>query len=167
MNGAQKLKIFAVLLVCAAGRVQAQHPSPIVSIWVCNSNNAGGSGSCPSGSFDTHQIVLGPGGVSVNKSALSVTPAPDEHSTVFAPGTLGTNQDYLFFLATSEQGHAAIGVAVLSGGSGPDKSGQWTLDFPRTDGYSSYSGGVGQVVKPSTKGYRRPPPAHGAPAPQT
>ena len=69
---------------------------------------------------------LGPGGSSINKSGLGVEPAPDEHTTVFAPGTLGSNQDYLFFLASTEGGNPGIGVAVLSGGSGPDRNGRWT-----------------------------------------
>jgi hypothetical protein len=92
--------------------------------------------------------------------------APDEHSSVFAPGTLGTNQEYLFFLASPEEGHAAIGLAVLSGGSGPNNSGQWTLDLPRTDGYGSYAGGFGQVFNPSTKGDTCPVVADGNPAHQ-
>jgi len=110
--------------------------------------------------------VFGPGGVSVNKSSLNVAPVPDEHSTVFAPGTLGNNKEYLFFLATSEAGHAGIGVAVLSGGSGPDANGRWTLDFPRTDGYGSYTDGFGQVFNPSSKGDVCPTVADGNPADQ-
>jgi hypothetical protein len=79
---------------------QAPRPPAIASISVCSPTGTGGPGSCPNSTFDTHQIVLGPGGVSVNMSPLSVVPVPDEHSTVFAPGTLGTNQDYLFLLAS-------------------------------------------------------------------
>ena len=149
-----------------AALAQSPHPPAIAAISVCSPTGAGGQGSCPSGTFDTHQIVLGPGGGSVNKSPLGVGAAPDEHSTVFAPGTLGTNQDYLFFLASSETGHAAIGMAVLSGGSGPGKSGQWTLDFPRADGYGSYPSGFGQVFNPSTKGDVCPAVADGNPAHQ-
>jgi len=103
--------------------------------------------------FDTHQLVLGPKGGSVNASGLGVGPVPDEHSSVFAPGTLGANHDYLFFLATGEGGHAHIGVSVLSGGSGPDQNGQWTLRFPRADGYGFYGvDGFGPVFNPATKG---------------
>lgn len=76
----------------------AQHPAPIASISVCSSGGTGGRGSCPSGLFDTHQAVADPGGGPVNQSSLSVGPAPDEHSTVFSPGTLAGNSDYLFFL---------------------------------------------------------------------
>ena len=153
-------------LCILATAAQAQHPPVIASIAVCSATGAGGQGSCPSGSFDTHQPVLGPGGVPVNKSSLGVDPAPDEHSTVFAPGTLGSNPDYLFYLASSENGHAAIGVAVLSGGSGPNKNGQWSLDYPRTDGYGSYTGGFGQVFNPSTNGGVCPTVSDGNPAHQ-
>jgi uncharacterized protein (TIGR03437 family) len=151
---------------CGAAFAQTASPPAIASISVCSPTGGGGQGSCPAGSFDTQQLVLGPGGSSVNDSGLGVGPAPDEHSSVFAPGTLGTNQDYLFFLASPEGGHAAIGVAVLSGGAGPDKNGRWTLDFPRTDGYGSYASGFGQVFDPSTKGDVCPTVPDGNPAHQ-
>jgi len=133
----------------------ATHLPPIVSISVCSPDNPSGTleqGSCDPGTFDTHQLVLGPGGVSVNASGLDVGPVPDEHSSVFAPGTLGGNQDYLFFLSTGVGGNAHIGVSVLSGRSGPDQFGQWTLHFPRADGYGSYGDEFGPVFNPSTKG---------------
>ncbi|MBS1858978.1 MAG: hypothetical protein JST11_26635 [Acidobacteria bacterium] len=160
------LPLLAALLNGRAAHAQAARPPAIASISVCSPTGTGGQGSCPSGVLDTHQIVLGPGGSSVNNSGLGVGAAPDEHSTVFAPGTLGNNQEYLFFLASPEAGHAAIGVAVLSGGAGPDKTGRWTLDFPRTDGYGSYPGGFGQVFDPSTKGDVCPAVADGNPAHQ-
>jgi hypothetical protein len=95
-----------------------------------------------------------------------VDPVPDEHSSIFAPGTLGTNQEYLFFGASPERGHADIGMAVLSGGTGPNKNGQWALDLSRLDSYGSYSGGFGQVFDPSTKGDVCPAVADGNPAHQ-
>jgi len=132
----------------------SQHAPGIASISICSPTGTGDQGFCPSGTFDTQQSVLGPGGVPVNSisSGLGVGAAPDEHSTVFSPGTLGPNQDYLFFLASGEGGHAFIGVSVLSGGSGPDENGQWTLDFSYNDGYGSYPGGFGPVFNPSTRG---------------
>jgi len=156
------------MLVLRDPRLSAQttHPLVITSISVCSATGNGGPGSCPAGSSDTHQLVLGPGGASINSSGLGVGAAPDEHSTVFAPGTLGSNQDYLFFLASPEEGHASIGVAVLSGGSGPDSSGHWTLKLPTADGYGSYSGGFGQVFNPSSKGDNCPVVADGNPAHQ-
>jgi uncharacterized protein (TIGR03437 family) len=154
--------IKAILLFGSmAALVEAQRPPAIVSISVCSPTGQGGQGSCPSGTSDTHQIVLGPAGSgSVNSSALGVGPTPDEHSTVFAPGELGTNRDYLFFLASTE-GHPGIGVAVLSGGAGPDKTGKWTLDYPRTDGYGSYSSGFGQVFNAAGPLESCPPVADG------
>ena len=155
------------LLIAASGFAQTSAPPPVIkSISICDPAGTGGAGSCPSGTFDTHQLVLGPGGVSLNSSTLNVGPVPDQHSTVFAPGALGNNHDYLFFLATSEAGHAAIGLAALSGGSGPDKNGQWTLNFSQTDGYGSYPSGFGQVFNPSTKGDVCPTVVDGNPAHQ-
>ena len=149
-----------------AALAQGTHPLVITSISVCSPTGAGGPGSCPIGSSDTHQLVLGPGGGSINSSSLGVGAAPDEHSTVFAPGTLGNNQDYLFFLASPETGHASIGLAVLSGGLGPDNTGHWTLNLPATDAYGSYAGGFGQVFNPSSKGDNCPTVADGNPAHQ-
>jgi uncharacterized protein (TIGR03437 family) len=160
------MRFWFVLVTLSPLLLDAQRPPAIASISICSPTGAGGQGSCPAGSSDTHQIVLGPGGVSVNKSTLTVDPTPDEHSTVFAPGTLATNQDYLFFLASTEGGHTGIGVAVLSGGSGPDKNGQWTLDFPRADGYGSYSGSFGQVFNSAKGPDTCPTVADGNPAHQ-
>src|SRR5215471_16819132 len=109
-------------ILASAIWAQQPHPPAIASISVCSATGRGGVGSCPAGAFDTHQVVLGPAGVTVNQSSVSVAGAADEHSTVFAPGTLGSNQDYLFFLASGIEGNPGIGVSVLSGGSGPNPS---------------------------------------------
>jgi hypothetical protein len=133
------------------------HPPPIASISVCSRDSHDGmlqQGSCDWGTFDTHQLVLGPEGTSVNTSnglGAGIPVVPDEHSSVFRPWTLGTNHDYLFFLATGLGGNAHIGVSVLSGGAGPDRFGQWTLNLP-TDGYGDYGTQFGPVFNPSTKG---------------
>lgn len=56
----------------------------------------------------------------------------DEHPTILPPGTVpGHENDYLFVVPP--------GVTVLTGGSGPDSNGVWTLDFaldylPRSPG---------------------------------
>jgi hypothetical protein len=137
-----------------APTVNASSPPPIVSISVCRSDNPSGTltqGSCSSGKFDTHQLVLGlkrvngsPSPVSINETNLGVGAVPDEHSSVYAPGTLDSNQDYLFFLSTGSGGHANIGISVLSGGGGPDGFGQWTLKFPKpAEGYGFYGKGIG------------------------
>jgi hypothetical protein len=138
-------------------------PPAIASISVCSPAGRGGNGSCPQGTFDTHQIVLGPDGTSVNQSvAMAIT---DEHSSVFGPATLNNNPDYLFFVASLSPVHSDIGLVVLSGGSGPDRNGQWTMDFARADGYGSYPAGYGQIFE-SPSGTHCPTVADGNPAHQ-
>ena len=92
----------------------------------------------------------------------------DEHSSIIAPGMLGNNQDYLFFVASGSSfnmslANDSIGVTVLSS-SGPDNNGQWTLDYPPKDeGYGWYpdqnkpnNSGFGQVFIPPTQQGRCP-----------
>jgi hypothetical protein len=150
MKNSRNWMLLAVLLICTAvafrgpsALAQATHPPAIVSISVCSPTGSGGQGSCPSGSFDTHQIVLAPDGNSINR--YGVDGVSDEHSSIFSPGTLGSNSDYLFFIASGTSLNPAIGATVLSGGSGPDKNEQWTFDFPKADGYGSYPAGFGHV----------------------
>ena len=109
--------------------------------------------------------MLGTNGSSINRTG-GFDPLPDEHSSVFAPGTLGTNQDYLFFLATGAGGYPGIGITVLSGGAGPGKNGQWVLDTPKADGYGSYAGGFGPVFETAIKPGVCPVVADGNPAHQ-
>ncbi|HSR08982.1 MAG TPA: BACON domain-containing protein [Bryobacteraceae bacterium] len=97
--------------------------------------------------FDTHQIVLAPDGSGLAINHYEASYASDEHSSVFAPGTLGSNNDYLFFVGSGSNASAGIGTMVLSGRSGPDDNGQWTFDIPKADGYGAYSGGFGQVFR--------------------
>ncbi len=146
----------AAILACltawraAPVRAQGARPPAIQSISVCTPTGSGAKGSCPGGTVDTQQLVLGTNGVSINR-ASGFGPTPDEHSSVFAPGTLGANPDYLFFLATDSPGTSGIGVTVLSGGAGPGKNGQWVLDIPTADGYGNYPGGFGQVFNTAMK----------------
>ncbi len=144
---------------------QGTQPQVIQSISICNPAGSAGKGSCPSGSFDTQQLVLGSKGSSIN-STNGFGPVPDEHSSVFAPGTLGTNEDYLFFLATGSAGHADIGVSVLSGSAGPDNNGQWVLEIPSADGYGNYSTGFGPVFETAMKSGVCPTVPDGNPAHQ-
>jgi uncharacterized protein (TIGR03437 family) len=104
-------------------------------------------------------------GSAINRTT-GFAPVPDEHSSVFAPGILGANQDYLFFLATGSPGNVGIGVTVLSAGPGPDSDGQWTLNIPTADGYGSYPGGFGQVFNTAMRGSVCPTVADGNPAHQ-
>jgi uncharacterized protein (TIGR03437 family) len=161
-GGAARIASAGVLAVLTL-HPQATRPPAIQAISICNSSGSSGLGSCPSGSFDTQQPVLGTNGDSINRTT-GFGPTPDEHSTVFAPGTLGTNQDYLFFLATATTGNAGIGVTVLSGGSGPGNKGQWTLKVPT--GYGNYAGGFGQVFNTAMKADGCPTVADGNPAHQ-
>jgi hypothetical protein len=150
--------LFAFGILSTVGQgANGPYPPPVVSISVCDRDSHNGTllqGSCDPGTFDTHQSVLGPEGISVNASSslgAGIGVVPDEHSSVFRPWALGTNQDYLFFLATGLGGNAHIGVSVLSGGAGPDHFGQWTLSLPAADGYGSYGAGFGPVFNPTTK----------------
>lgn len=142
----------------------------IVSISVCTFGS-GPSGSCPNGSFDTHQLVRAPNGGSINQYGAGYT--SDEHSSVFPPGNLGNNSDYLFFVATGTQNVTTgvapspnVGAVVLSGGSGPDQNGQWTFDFPKADGYGLYASGFGHVFVEPTAEARCPTVPDGNPADQ-
>ncbi len=78
----------------------------------------------------------------------------DEHSTVLPPGTLPGHGDYLFFVPTktclndddTESTGDTSGLVVLTGGSGPNSAGQWTLDFPQD--FDFYDENIdGQIVQ--------------------
>lgn len=69
----------------------------------------------------------------------------DEHSSILSPGTVPGHQDYLFFLASPTALNTSNGMVVLSGGPGPDKNGQWTLDFPHDYGLYDPQGSPGKT----------------------
>jgi len=157
-QGTSTISIWALVLSLAlcgtAALAQSAAASPptekIVSISVCSPTGTGESVSCPPGSFDTHQIVLNPDGTSINEYFDA---ASDEHSSVFSPGTLDGNGDYLFFLAGGTRMSLGPGAVVASGGARPDENGQWTFDFPTADGYGYYGPGptnFGHVLFAST-----------------
>jgi uncharacterized protein (TIGR03437 family) len=154
--------VFAVPLAST----QIVHPPAIASISVCSPTGAEGSGSCPSGTFDTAQIVLAPDGSGNAINAYGVGATSDEHSSVFSPGTLGSNGDYVFFVASGTSLNPDVGMTVLSGGSGPDRNGQWTFNFAAADNYGSYSLGFGTVFLAPTAQNRCPTVADGNPAHQ-
>jgi hypothetical protein len=156
-----KMRTFFVYAFCGlAATLHAQHPPAIASISICSTSGVGGQGSCPSGKFDTQQIVLGPGGGSINQTAEGTS---DEHSSVFSPGTLGDNPDYLFFVAAGTSLNQEDGALVLSGGSGPI-NGQWTFNFP--DGYDTFPAGFGHIFVQPLGGESCPKIADGKPAEQ-
>jgi hypothetical protein len=114
-------------------------PPQIVSISVCLPANSGGltQGSCGLGTFDSHQPVLGPSpqGISINNyvdGGIS-----DEHQSIFPPGSLQGNSDYLFFVASRTNLNFDTGLLVLKGkpATQADGNGQWTLDFSKDYGY--------------------------------
>ncbi len=143
----------------------AQTPA-IASISICSATGAGGQGSCPSGALDTHQIVLAPDGSGHAINTYGLGRTSDEHSSVFSPGTLGSNSDYLFFVASGTGLNPDIGMTVLSGGAGPGTNGQWTFDFARADNYGSYAAGYGTVFLAPTTQNRCPTVSDGNPAHQ-
>ena len=157
---------FAIAIRDPLAIAQNVHPPAIASISVCSASGTGGRGSCPSGTLDTAQIVLAPDGSgNAINSYSGMVGISDEHQSVFAPGMLGSSNDYLFFVATRAKGGApSTGVVVLSGGAGPNSSGQWTLDFAKADGYDSYPSSYAQVfVAPTGPGCPNVPdgnPAH-------
>ncbi|MGE5245469.1 MAG: OmpL47-type beta-barrel domain-containing protein [Betaproteobacteria bacterium] len=124
-------------------RLRAEtYPPPILAITV---NDAAGN--------DTHKLVLAPRGATCEPGAAR-SPVPrgrcpinifgglgvtsDEMQTIFSPGTLGTNADYLFWVASGTKLSDGIGAVVLSGGRGPNAAGWWTLAFAKQDGYGIY-----------------------------
>lgn len=106
---------------------QAQHPPPIASISVCAANGAGGAGSCPSGTFDTNQIVLAPDGSgNAINSYTGMAGISDEHQSIFGPGALGTNNDYLFFVASRVTGGAPSTGVVVWAAQSVHSASRWT-----------------------------------------
>ena len=159
------IRIATGVVLAGIGASAQVTPHPVIqSISVCAASGPA-KGSCPAGAFDTQQLVLGATGNSINRTT-GFAAVPDEHSSVFAPGFLGTNQDYLFFLAAGTPGNPGIGITVLSGGTGPAKNGQWTMQIPTTDGYGSYSSGFGQVFNTAMRGGVCPTVSDGNPAHQ-
>ncbi len=145
-----------VIASCATAAAQGRsgavpHPHAIVSISVCSPSGTESTVSCGEGTQDTQQLVLGPNGQVINSNG--VHGATDEHASVFPPGSLGGNDDYLFFIASGVQGvNPDIGVLVLTGGAGPDLNGQWTMDFAAD--YDGYPIGYGTVfLAPFVEGH--------------
>jgi hypothetical protein len=157
--------LVSAILGSLAAFAQAPPLPAIVSISICAPNGPSG-GSCPVGSFDTHQIVLAPDGSGAAINTYGAGTASDEHSSVFPPGSLGSNRDYLFVVASGTPASPEIGALFLSGGSGPGKNGQWTFDFPITDAYGSYRSGFGHVFVAPLAGGHCPAVADGNPAHQ-
>ena len=139
MKIATKRALMPSIALCAATALAQPaaippHRPSIASITVCESGPGDPGPSCPPGTSDTHRIVLGPDGNSINSNGAHG--ASDEHASIFPPGSLRGNPGHLFFLASGTSINPDIGVIVLSGGKGPDKNGQWTMSF--TPDYGNY-----------------------------
>src|SRR5512142_1085998 len=93
------LLVISIRPVAATNTVS--YPPPIVSISICSTDSHDGilqQGSCQPGTFDTHQPVVAPDGTGINHYVSGGV--SDEHQSVFSPGKLGSNSDYLFFVAS-------------------------------------------------------------------
>lgn len=129
--------MITVALGGARANAQTATAASITKISVCGAGTQT-SASCPAGTFDTQQVVLAAGTNGVPLNEWNVPTTTDEHSSVFPPYSLGSNTNYIFFVAagtvppsalpgTSLEHGADIGDVVLSGR--PDKHGQWRLGF--------------------------------------
>jgi hypothetical protein len=129
--------LLGVAICTVTGRAQGTPADPpsIVSISICSSvDPASAWKDCPRGARDTEQAVLAPGGGHINSYGGLDTLA-DEHSAIFPPGAFPGALGYTFFVAArTSLNTISSGATVLTGGAGPDRSGQWTLDFAPTFG---------------------------------
>ena len=143
------LALVIVSLAASTARADADsdRPHSIASISICSPTATGASASCPNGTGDTRQAVLAPDGSFPLNQYGGLGTLADEHSTIFPPGTLPSHWDYLFFVATRTfLNSISSGVVVLTGGSGPNKNGQWTLDFAPDYGHYFPNNPVGQQM---------------------
>ncbi len=140
-------KLIAVsALGCLLCTFAAAGERSIQSISVCGSQGPGAvPSSCPPGTFDTQEIVVANDGSGNTINDVAGGAITDEHATVFPPGSLGGNDDYIFFVASgTHNGNPDVGVIVLSGGTGPGPNGQWSMGFASQ--YGNYAGyGYGAV----------------------
>src|SRR5579864_7750500 len=105
--------VLSAATALAQPAVPMPHRPSIASITVCASGPGDPGPSCPPGTSDTHRIVLGPDGNSIN--ANGAHGASDEHASIFPPGSLRGNSGHLFFFASGTSVNPDIGVIVLSG----------------------------------------------------
>jgi hypothetical protein len=86
---------------------------------------------------------------------------PDKSQTIFPPKTFkGHPHETLFFVPTRTSlipPNGSSGLVVLTdGGNGPDRRGQWSLDF--ASDFGAYSGGFGPVFLSPYRHLSCPPP---------
>ncbi len=127
----------------------APNLSYIQKISVCTSTpTSAGQGSCPSGTYDTHQFVLGPNGQDINRDGPSGT--TDEHASVLPVDkncTILFTCQYLFYVASGTAMQHDFGTVVLQGHV--DLNGTWHLEY--APGYGQYLGGNGVVFRSPDK----------------
>jgi len=154
------MQVLAVLLSPPSTLAQVSSsvsaPRSIQSISVCSPTTPPNRGSCPAG-FDTEQIVLSPFALYGSINNFADGAISDEHSSIFPPGSLNGNTNYLFFVASGTAQNRDMGVVVLSGGTGPVSNGQWIMNF--ANGYGYYPGlGFGAVFLEPTQQKHCPTP---------
>lgn len=129
--------VILALAVLAGTNAFAQSGRMAVSfVSVCTDGTVPGtSGSCPTPTTDTHQIVVGPDGVTSINLVGDLAQLADEHSTILPPNYLPNHgTDYLFFVA------AGGGMSVLKS-AGPNTNGQWQLNMATDFGhYTGFRG---------------------------
>ena len=136
----------------------SDHRPAIVSITICSPDSTGAITPACGTAYDTERPVLAAGAPTQTINQAGIGTATDEHSTVFPPGYLGDNRDYLFFVASGSKGvNPDIGMMVLSS-PGPDNHGQWMAQPATANGYGNYSLGLspGQVFLPPLKPFACP-----------
>lgn len=150
------LVILSLIASLARADDGSEHPRSIVSITICSPDSTGAITPACGRAYDTERAVLAAGAPPQTINQAGFGTATDEHSTVFPPGYLGGNRDYLFFVASGSKGvNPDIGMMVLSS-PGPDNHGQWTAQPATANGYGSYSAGPGQVFLPPLKPFACP-----------
>lgn len=65
----------------------------IVSITICLPGVSNSPSGCPNGEVDTQKSILAPDGGLLNEYG-GLASTPDEHSTIFPPGTIPGHPDY-------------------------------------------------------------------------
>ncbi len=120
------------LLTVHATPAKALIPRPlrtIQSISVCTTTPMpAGQGDCPSGTYDTHQLVLGPNGLVINQNDVGAT--TDEHVSIINldPNcTILITCQFQFYVASGTSLDYDIGTVVLQGHV--DLNGNWHLDY--------------------------------------
>jgi len=97
---------------------------------------------------DASLPVLGPDTTTLGINQYVGGGIADEHSTIFKPGTLGSNQPgYLFFVATPLPNNEHGTLVLNSSPNAPARYESWRLGYARE--YGNYGGAKGPVFSPA------------------